>query len=96
LGATYLLAGTEETEPMAHPSSREIAETQREAALGTTQQLIQEQASRNTNPPMTGSSMRPVLIGMGLLVLVGILLFGIGWPLVQKGIALLFAKLGLA
>jgi hypothetical protein len=80
---------------MALPSAREIAETQREAAVGTTQRLLQQQAARATNPPVTGT-MRPVLIGMGVLVLVGVLLFGVGWPLVQKLMALLFAKLGLA
>jgi hypothetical protein len=37
-----------------------------------------------------------MLIGMGILLLVGVALFGVGWPLVQKLVALLFAKLGLA
>ncbi|MDB5367849.1 MAG: hypothetical protein JWM77_3776 [Rhodospirillales bacterium] len=80
---------------MAAPSAREIAETQREATLGTTQRLIQQQAARSTNPSMTGT-LRPMLIGMGILLLVGVALFGVGWPLVQKLMALLFAKLGFA
>ncbi|GIL38055.1 hypothetical protein [Roseiterribacter gracilis] len=81
---------------MANPSARDYAENQREAALGTTQKLIQQQAARATNPPMSGNAMRPVLVGMGMLLVVGVVLFGVGWPLMQKLIGIVFAKLNLA
>lgn len=76
-------------------STRDYAERQREAALGTTQKLLQQQAARVTNPPMTRSTMRPVMVGMCVLLLVGVLLFGVGWPLIQKLLELIFARMNL-
>lgn len=76
-------------------STRDYAERQREQALGTTQKLIQQQAARATNPAMNRATMRPVLVGMSILLLVGVALFGVGWPLIQKLLALVFSKMGL-
>jgi hypothetical protein len=76
-------------------STRDFAERQREAALGTTQKLIQQQAARATNPPMSRTTMRPVMVGMCILLLVGVLLFGVGWPLIQKLLEMVFAKMNL-
>lgn len=76
-------------------STRDFAESQREAALGTTQKLIQQQAARATNPQMNRATMRPVVVGMGILLLVGVALFGVGWPLIQKLLELVFRKMGM-